>query len=357
MGHAGDGGGTTFTVALVIPFAGSEALYGPSCLLCAQLAAEEINAEGGILGRPVRMIVVDGGAGPSRVADEVGSLVDAGRVDAVVGWHTSAVRQRLAPRLRSRVPYVFTALYEGGETTPGVFAIGETPEIQLYPALRWMAEEIGVRRWFVVGNDYVWPRRSTELTCRFLHECGAPPLDGVEFLELGTVDFGPVLRRIESGSCDGVLMLLVGRDAVEFNRQFARRGLEDRCARFSPLMDESMLTQIGARASRDVFTAAGYFESLPTAESLGFGARYVRRFGPDAPVLNAPGESCYDGVRVLAELIERAGTAEVGPLTEAADRSCHDGPRGTVRVTGARTEQRIYLATADGADYDILASI
>ena len=347
-----------FTVGLVVPLSGPEAMYGPSCILCARLAAEELDDGSGILARPVRLRIVDGGRGPERVAQEVERLVERGEIDAVVGWHLSAVRQRIAPRLRARVPYVYTALYEGGETTPGVIAIGETPEIQLHPGLRWMSDEIGVRRWFVVGNDYVWPRRSTE-TVRVLvdDDRSGPSLDEAEFVGLGTRDFGPVLDRIAAGGTDGVLMLLVGHDAVRFNRQFAARGLEERCARFSPLMDESMLRDLGPKASSDIFSASGYFESLPTPDSLSFGSRYVRRFGADAPVLNAPGESCYEGVRLLACLVTAAGSADARRVTEIARRSDYVGPRGHVRIDGTATRQQIYIATADGTEYDVLASL
>lgn len=345
-----------FTVGLVVPFAGPEAIHGPSCVLCARLATEETNGGGGVLARSLRIRIIDGGGAPGRVAREVGHLVTTGAIDAVVGWHTSRVRRRVAAVLRGRVPYVFTALYEGGETTPGVVPIGETPDLQVFPGLRWMAEEIGVRRWFVVGDDYVWPRRTTAAVAAMLDHRRGPRIDEAHFVGLGTSEFGPVLDAIAAGRSDGVLMLLVGRDAVEFNRQFARRGLEDRCARFTPLLDESVLREIGPAASRDVFTASGYFEALPTPDSLGFGARYVHRFGPDAPVLNAPGESCYEGLRLLAEMVERAGSADVERLARLAGGSVYHGPRGTVRLTGARAEQRIYIAAADGADYDVLDS-
>ena len=347
-----------FTVGLVVPLAGPEAMYGPSCILCARLAAEELNAGSGILARAVRLRIVDGGRGPERVACEVERLVDRGEIDAVVGWHLSAVRQRLTPRLRARVPYIYTALYEGGETTPGVVAIGETPEIQLHPGLRWMSEEIGVRDWFVVGNDYVWPRRSTEKVQALVdgERCG-PSIGEADFVGLGTRDFAPVLDRIARSGADGVLMLLVGHDAVRFNRQFAARGLEERCARFSPLMDESMLRDLGPGASNDIFTASGYFESLPTADSLGFGSRYVHRFGPGAPVLNAPGESCYEGVRLLAGLVDAVGSADADRVTTLARCSGYHGPRGHVRIDGTATRQQIYMAAADGAEYEVLDSL
>jgi len=87
----------------------------------------------------------------------VGALAAAGLVDAVVGWHISAVRQAVSPRIAGVLPYVYTALYEGGERTPGVCLTGEIPSRQLLPAMQWLRREQGVRRWCIVGNDYVWP--------------------------------------------------------------------------------------------------------------------------------------------------------------------------------------------------------
>ncbi len=147
-------------VAFVVPGSGPSGIYGPSCRASGRLAVAEINDAGGILGREVRLRPVDGGQSPRCVADEVDSLVTSGAVSAVAGWHTSAVRQEVAPRLDGRVPYVYTAVYEGGEQTPWVFLTGETPHRQLLPAMRWMAREMGIRSWYIVGNDYVWPRAS-----------------------------------------------------------------------------------------------------------------------------------------------------------------------------------------------------
>src|SRR3954464_12900580 len=89
----------TLDVALVIPLQGPAGIFGPSCECCAQLAAEEVNAGSGVLGRELRLMLVDGGAPPARVAAEVDALVSAGAVDAVTGWHISAVREVVAPRI------------------------------------------------------------------------------------------------------------------------------------------------------------------------------------------------------------------------------------------------------------------
>ena len=104
---------------------------------------EEINTEGGVLGRELNLVPVDGGAAPCSVARNVDALIRAGAVEAVTGWHISAVREAVAPVIGGRVPYAYTALYEGGEHRPGVFLTGETPDLQLGPALDWFASAVG----------------------------------------------------------------------------------------------------------------------------------------------------------------------------------------------------------------------
>lgn len=346
----------TLDVALVIPLHGPAGMLGPSAELCAQLGAGELNDGHGLLGRELRLTVVDGSLPPRQVADEVEALVVGGRVDAVAGLHISAVRQALAPRIASRVPYVYSALYEGGERTPGVFLTGETPHLQLRPAIRWLVQTLGVRRWVVVGDDYVWPRRSAARARRYLQECGAQLVDEV-FVPLGTVDFAGALQRVERSDGDAVLMLLVGEDAVQFNRGFAELGLDGRCCRLSPLMAEQMLLASGAEATKGLYLAAGYFESLITTSSLDFGARFTRRFGVDAPALNSLGESCYEAVRLLAALLARAGTTEVGAVCAVADTVHYEGARGPVRLRHNHLEQPVYLARADGLEFDVIATL
>src|ERR1700722_254478 len=93
-------------VAVVVPLRGPAGIFGPSCECCAQMAAEGVNAGSGGLGRDLKLVLVDGGAPPVQVADEINALICAGAVDAVAGWHISAVREVVAPRIAGRVPYV-----------------------------------------------------------------------------------------------------------------------------------------------------------------------------------------------------------------------------------------------------------
>lgn len=350
------GGGEELTVALVIPLSGPAGVFGPSCELSARLAAAELNDAGGVLGRAVRLVPVDGGRAPERVAAEVSALVDIGAVDAVVGWHISAVRRALVARVAGRVPYIYTAQYEGGERAPGVFVTGETPARQLLPAMRLLAESHAVRRWFVVGNDYVWPRVTARAALRYAYACGGR-VCGQEFVALGTQDYAGVLRVIDRSSADAVLMLLIGADAVHFNRAYATYGLHQRALRLSTHMDENMLMAAGVEATENLWAAAGYFETLATAESLAFSGRYAARFGTRAPVLSSLGESCYEGVLLLAALADQARSLDVHALMRGGRAARYEGPRGAVFLHGNHVDQPIYLARADGPDFDIVAQL
>lgn len=104
-------------------------------------------------------------------------------------------------------------------------------------------------------------------------------------MPLATDSFASMIGRVLSSRPDGVIMLLVGEDAARFNRAFADAGLDEACWRLSTLVDENTLLASGAEGTRRLCSAAGYFESLVTPESLGFGARYAARFGPEAPAL------------------------------------------------------------------------
>jgi ABC-type branched-subunit amino acid transport system substrate-binding protein len=344
-------------IAFVVPRSGPAGMFGPSCEACGTLAVEEANAEGGLLGRELRLRVVDGGLAPEAVAAEVRDLVNRNAVDIVAGWHISAVRQALAPVVRDRVPYLYSPLYEGGERTPGVFLTGETPDRQVLPAMRWMHRELGVRTWFVLGDDYVWPLASARAARRFARSSPDLRILDEMYVPLGTTDFGPAVARAIRSGAQGVLMFLVGTDAVRFNRAFAQAGLDRYIVRLSPLMEENMLLASGAENTRELYAAAGFFETLATSAGLDFSRRYSQRFGTQAPVLNSLGESCYEGLTLLTKLVGSVGSMGLAELCGAADELTYESPRGLVQMAGNHLLQSVYLARADGLQFDVLAEL
>ncbi|NHN57291.1 substrate-binding domain-containing protein [Calidifontibacter sp. DB0510] len=345
-----------FTIALAIPLQGPGGIFGPSCELVARLASEQLNAAAGLLGREVRLHVVDAGAPPRQVATELQFMARSGFIDAVTGWHISSVREVVAPALPDAIPYLYTSLHEGGRPG-GAILVGEHPSSQVIPALAWLRREIGLTRWAVIGSDYVWPRGTAATVSA---SAGAAEIEIVreEFVPYGCADFRPAIERIRRTTAQAVLMLLVGRDAVLFNRQFAAAGLADRLSRFTPLMEENMLLASGAESTRNLFVAAAYFSSLTTTSALDLVGEYAGRFGPSAPVLNNEAESCYEGILALAAAVRAAGSGDGTAIRAAALTGfSYEGPRGTVRVGSAGSDQDIYIARASGYEFEVMDAL
>ncbi|SDR74682.1 ABC-type branched-chain amino acid transport system, substrate-binding protein [Brevibacterium siliguriense] len=348
--------GHVLKVGLAIPLQGPGGIFGPSCEAVAELYARQSNAASGVIGRQIELEIIDAGAPPALVAAEVGRLIDGGQIDALTGWHISSVREALTPVTTGRIPYVYTPLYEGGEREPGVFCTGETPERQIAPALEWFRAELGLRRWHIVGSDYVWPKRSARAAQDFARDLDLDVLS-TSFIRFGHADYSSVLDELEaSTSGDGVLMLLVGQDAVEFNREFFARGLQRHLVRFAPLMEENMLLASGGGACENMYVAAGYFRSLTTESSLDLVGAYASEFGAAAPPLNNQAESCLEGITLLAELITAAGSTELGDIFTVTDGFGYESPRGSLEFRGGHVHQQIHLAQAEWADFDVLTT-
>lgn len=332
---------------------GAAGLWGPSSLACATLAAETWNEHGGHRGREVRLTVIDASDESLTVEDEVERLCADGEIDAIVGMHTSSVRERVTSRLLAGggvpVPFVYTPLYEGGALPAGVEAIGETPRHQLLPALEWLTQRHKLRRWFLVGNDYCWPRRTHSLAMRRLAEAGCEVV-GSRFVPLGACDPERLVTEIRASRADAVLMSLIGQDAIDFSRAFGASGLTRRVLRLSCAIEENGLLAIGADATEGLFVASGYFASLPTDANASFRERYWRRFGDRGAVLNSLGQSLYEGVGFLRGRLERHRLPGDGAID-------FDSIRGTRWRGNTASRMPIYLAQADGLRFDVVQTL
>jgi ABC-type branched-subunit amino acid transport system substrate-binding protein len=342
-------------IALVVPVSGTLGLIGPGAVNCAALASEEINEAGGLLGKPVELALVDGGRPAVEVAAEVGQLVREQRVRAVVGVHSSDVRLALVDAIRAAVPYVYTPPYEGGETAPGVYLAGETPDRQVRPVLGWLAGQGRGRRWFLLGNDYVWPRRVHAAARAYLRAIGSRVV-AERYVRRGALDPAPLLAAIAATRADAVLVTLIGADLVAFNRTFAQTPLAQRVLRLCPALEENGLLGAGGDATGELYSTMGYFTSVATDAGLDFVGRYAGRFGPLAPVPGGHGEGCYEGLWLLAALAGRAGTLATPALDAVSDGTAIVGARGPAVMRGRHLQAPVYLARADALDLDVVAA-
>jgi len=334
-------------IGLCIPLAGLTGIWGPSAMASAKLAAAELNRASGIGGRACRLVTVDADDHAPNLEATLSALVEEGEVDALVGMHTSYVRQRILAAVGGRIPIVYTPLYEGGESTPGVFAIGETPGRQLRPAIEYLASRYRARRWMFVGNDYCWPRVSHRLAARYVAEQGGEVVAD-RYLPFNTDDFSELLDEIRKLKPHAILLSLVGQDAVQFNRAFGDLGLARDMFRLSCAIEENGLLAIGADNTEGLFVSSGYFGSLESDANMAFKERYHNHFGQRAPTLNALGQSTYEGVHFMAALARRAADEDAPLLGDRAPPLAFRSVRGISYFGNDRCVHPTYLAEAGG---------
>lgn len=274
-----------------------------------------------------------------------------------MGLHTSAVRVALRKvTTRHRIPYIYTPVYEGGEQTPGVMAIGETPRWQSRPSIHWLADVKKAARWYLIGSDYVWPWQSHRAVKRYIKEAGGHVV-GEEFVPLGEDNHEPHLERIRAARPDVVLISLIGTDSITFNRAFGECGLGATTLRLAGAMDETVLLGIGADNSENLFCASGYFPGIGSRANDDFQSRYRAMFGPNGPPIGSLGQSSYEGLRFLEAVANKAGTLAMGPMLAAGRNIVYGGARGPVTVRNGHTRMQMYLAGADGLDFKLIKPI
>lgn len=343
-------------VGLLVSRQGPAGLWAPSCDTGAMLAVAELNAAGGVLGRDLRIVIADAGqaAGEARAAAD--DLVDVEGVDAVVGMHPSNVRAPISNGLRGRVPYVYTPQYEGGEHRPCLVTTGATDDEVLGPAIGWLSERRHARRFYLVGNDYIWPLRAHQEASGIVRSSGGDVV-GRSIVPFGTRDYSPVLDDIRATRPDVVVIALLGLEAALFNRAFAEAGLARSMLRLGLATDESVLYAIGAENSEDLYVSLNYFGHLHSSANDRFLENYHESFGETAPPVNQFCQSCYDGVHFVANLARSLGRSDgatlAGSLRRPVDRSA---ARSSLRQTPMGPQLRVHLALADGIEFRTVAS-
>jgi len=341
------------SIGLCMAQDGAAGIWSPSALASAELAVAELNQRNGIAGRQVRLVCLNASDESANFEEELLRTIDAHGIEALVGMHTSAVRERIVQSVGGLLPYVYTPLYEGGEVNPGVFTLGETPAQQLRPGVDWLSRHEKAKRWLFVGNDYVWPRVSHRLAHNYVEQSGGIVLDSM-YLPIGTQDFSAVLDRLQSLQADAVLVSLVGQDAITFNRQFGHAGLSRRAVRLSCAIEENVLMGIGADKTEGLYVAASYFANLQTDANLALQERFSVRHGLRAPVLNALGQSAYEGMHFLAAMFDNnLHRPEHWP--QIAKRNlAYQSARGASYIGNHFKNAPIYLARANGHQFQVV---
>jgi len=343
-----------FKIGLFIALSGPASLFGRTQKASAELATEEINKAGGILGRQIRLIPTDAGGPPAESTKSAIRLMLDEKVDMLVGSHDSATREALVATIKGKVPYIYTPVYEGGECAFNTYVIADTPEQQIRPSVAFMMKDRGAKSVYLIGDDYVWPRKCNEQAKKYIADNGGKVV-AEEYVPFGAPNkFEEIVTRIKSAKHDMVLITLVGADNVNFNRTFAGFGLDKDIARLSLLLEENTLLGIGPDSSNNLFSSMSYYANAPGEANKKFKAAYFAKFGDKAPQLGLIGADCYGGIYCAHALATKAGGTDAKKCMAASEGLSFPTAAGSVAMRGRHVDKTMYLATCKGTEFDII---
>ncbi len=319
--------GILFSRSGVMSISGSEHFFGTV------LAIEEINAAGGVLGRPLEPVALDPKSDPveyRRLADQL--LLDEG-ISVIFGCSTSSSRKAVLPAIERRNGLLwYCSMYEGFEFSPNVIYTGAAPNQNSLQLAAWLLRE-GRKRWHLIGSDYIYPRESNRIMRDVVEDHGGE-ITGEVYLpyEANTGAIGRAAESIKDARPDVVFSTLVGRPGREFYRLYRELGIDPLKTPIASLtMGESEVKAIGPELCAGHLTSATYFASIKTPRNRRFVTAFRERFGAAATV-GVWGEGAYSQVHLFARALERAGTLDTQLLVAASLQVRFDAPSGELRL-------------------------
>ena len=301
----------------------------------ALLAIDELNREGGLLGRPVEAVVADGRSDSTIFAHEAKRLITEEKVCTVFGCWTSASRKTVVPIFEELDHLlVYPVQYEGVEESPNVIYTGAAPNQQIIPAVKWAYAFEGKRRFFLVGSDYVFPRVAHEIIKDQLKELGAEVV-GEEFLLLGSSDVAPIVEKIKDAKPDMILNSINGDSNTAFFAKLREAGIAPPdVPTMSFSIGEEELGHLDVAAMTGDYAAWNYFQSINSPENQEFVSNFQQKYGPQR-VVTDPMEAAYFGVKLWAQAIQSAESTDAPDIRRAMLNQRMRSPGGDVRIDPA----------------------
>ena len=296
------------------------------------LAIEEINAQGGLLGRQIEPVIIDAKSDWDTFAKQAEYLVTQEKVRVIFGCWTSASRKRVKTVVEKYQHLLFYPVqYEGLEASPNIIYMGAAPNQQIMPAVSWSIQNFGPRV-YLVGSDYVFPRVANWL----IHK-QAPLLHGAiigeHYMPLGTTDMAQVITDLQRLKPDVVINSINGDSNIAFFSALQKAGIT---ANDIPVMSlsigEAELSKILKKTNvQGHYAAWNYFQSIDTPENKTFVQTYQSRYGKNLPVSD-PMEAAWDGVHLWAQAVLSAQTDDTATVHQTIHHQSFASPEGTVSV-------------------------
>jgi urea transport system substrate-binding protein len=299
-----------------------------------QLAIDEINAAGGVMGKKIAPVVEDGASDPAIFAQKASKLIESDKVSTVFGGWTSASRKAMLPVFEKTANLLwYPVQFEGNECSPNIMYSGAQPNQQILPAYDWGKQQ-GYKKFFLVGSDYVFPRTANLILKTHIGKDGLT-LSGEEYQPLGGTEFSGVIGKIKAAKPDVIYSTLNGDSNVAFFKQMAAAGMGPKVV---PVMSFSIGEQeamaMGPSLVEGGYAGWNYFQSLDNPENKKFIEAYKAKFGKDA-VITDPMVHGYLDVYMWKAAVEKAQSTDPAKVRAAAvTLDAIPTPLGTVKFIG-----------------------
>ncbi len=328
-------GGEAIKVGILHSLSGTMSISEKSVVDAEQLAIEEINNAGGVLGKKIEAIVEDGASDWPTFAEKAKKLIDQDKVATVFGCWTSASRKAVLPVFESKKHMLwYPVQYEGQECSKNIFYTGAAPNQQIEPSVDWLLEKYKDKPFFLVGSDYVFPRTANTIIKAQLAAKGGK-VAGEDYIPLGNTEVTAVISKIKSAMPQGGVIYnsLNGDTNVAFFKQLQGAGLgPDKYPSMSVSIAEEEVKAIGVEYLKGHYAAWNYFQTVESAANKKFVDAFKAKYGAER-VTNDPMEAAYIMVYLWKQAVEKAATADdLDKVRMAAYGQTFNAPEGMITM-------------------------
>ena len=335
---AGARAGEPVKLGLLAPMSGVSSHYGPILRNAAEMAVEEINAGGGILGRPVRLLLEDDKFSSAPAAEAAKNLLGKEQVVALIGTISSASTNAAIPvATRAKRPFLYVIQGEYKGCNPYIFALGPTPYQQVKFWAPWMLKNLG-KSIYMIGSDYVFPHELNAEIKKIMEPLGGK-VTGEEYVALGTKDFSTILTRVEAARPEVLLSSMVGSDAIAFLKQAHEFGLHKKMKVTALPSINSAYYPAVKEIADGKYTVGVYSDELDNPLNKRFVQKYKEKYKPAGPVVEVASVT-YTAVYMIKAAAEKARSLDGDALVKALEGLTVDSPAGKMTI-----DPKIHLAT------------
>ncbi|WP_088890038.1 urea ABC transporter substrate-binding protein [Leptolyngbya ohadii] len=329
--------GDAIKVGILHSLSGTMAISEKSVVDSTQLAIDEINSKGGVLGKQIQPVLEDGASDWPTFAEKARKLIEEDQVVVVFGCWTSASRKAVLPVFEQKDHMLFYPVqYEGQECSKNIFYTGAAPNQQIEPSVDWLLENKG-KDFYLVGSDYVFPRTANTIIKAQLEAKGGKTV-GEDYLPLGNTEVAPIITKIRTALPNGgvIYNTLNGDSNVAFFKQLQGAGLTaDKYPVMSVSIAEEEVKAIGTDFLKGQFAAWNYFMTVDSPANKAFVDAFKAKFGNDR-VTNDPMEAGYISVNLWKQAVEKAGSAgsatDLKAIRAAVIGQEMEAPEGPVKM-------------------------